>query len=175
MKLKMEETPEFEAYPVLPDDSIVPVEVVDVTYDEANDTRNWDTLSFKFKILDVPGQEYYSLVGSHLWGSVSPRLTDHPDNKLRPWLESLLGFEIAAGFELDTDDLIGRQARAIVTSYVNKKKETRNKVGALLGPKAGALAGASAAPAASAMNAWAAAPTAQIASTQSSWDDDPPF
>lgn len=126
MKITMEEA---SAFPIIPADAIVWVEVVNVELQEPNEFRNWPTLSFKFRITDAPAGIDPSLIDTFLWGQVSPRLTDHPDNKLRQWLGALLGFEPAVGFELDTEDLVGRQARAIVDVYDGKKGKKNKVVG----------------------------------------------
>lgn len=121
---------EQEEWPVLPPDTIIRVRVEDTRVkDVESDRGNWQKLEFTFAILGVPDEERYgSLTGSKIWGSVGFRFTNSPDNKLRQWAEALLGMELGVGFELDTDLLIGREARAIVSNY-ERKKVTDPKTG----------------------------------------------
>lgn len=126
-----------DEYPVLPPDKIVQVEVVDVTEREVSSAKgDWMKFEFKFRILAVPSDlesDYGVLVGSHIWGSVPARLTTHPDNKLRQWSESLLNLDdLAEGYSLDTDDLIGRKGRALVTNYQKRDGKSQHQVGSVL-------------------------------------------
>lgn len=123
---------------MLPDDSIIKVEVESIEVREVegkNGKPSWEKLEFKFKIVDVPtelaNQGYNDLVGGSIWGSVGARLTDHPDNKLKQWAEALLGLDLGIGFELDTEMLEGRQARAVTSTY-QSKNGPRHQVAGLL-------------------------------------------
>jgi hypothetical protein len=116
---------ESEVFLELPADSVAFVKVEDVAIKEVDGSKGpWTKIEFKFKILDVilvgdgsPREKYASVAGSHIWGSTAFRLTDNPENKLRQWAEALLNMELAPGFELDTDFLIGRQCRAVTSTY----------------------------------------------------------
>jgi hypothetical protein len=57
--------------------------------------------TWEFEIVDGD----YS--GLRAWGETEDALTNHPDNKVRQWAETLLGREFEIGEGLDTDDLIG--------------------------------------------------------------------
>lgn len=174
-KIVMEE---YEEFPVLPQDSIITVKVDDITVKEMQGQRGpWQKAEFKFKILGVPSAEYDSLVGQTIWGSVPFRFTESPDNKLRQWVEAIFGMELSAGFELDTDLLIGREVRAVIANYDKKAINPRtgtpfkaHQVDALLargGSQAGG--GVSQAPAQQPVMSGAPAPAS------SGWNDDPPF
>ena len=148
----------------LPADTIIPV-IVD-SIEERNvpgkdGGSGWDKLNFRFKILDLPDalqEQYGVLVGSTIFGSVSARLTTHPDNKLRQWSEALLDLgELDSGFELDTDMLVGRKARAVVGLWTRKSDNTVNHQIVGLLPVAPTPVGGSA------------------ASAASFFDDEPPF
>lgn len=148
----------------LPDDAIVQVEVVSVETRAATNSKtgeSWNKENFRFKITDIPDalqEEFGVLEGSTIFGSVSSKFTMHPDNKLRQWVEALLDMELDAGFELDTDMLVGRRARAVISSYI-KKDGTRNHQVAGLLPLVSAAIGSG-----------GTTPAAGI------WDDDePPF
>jgi hypothetical protein len=134
---------EAETFGVLPVDTIIQVEVADITERPVpgkDGKEGWVKLEFKFRITGVPDAlagEYGSLIDSHLWGSVSAKFTDHPDNKLRQWSESLLGVSVnQPGFELDTDILIGRKARAVISQYQRRDQTFQHQVATLL-PAAG--------------------------------------
>lgn len=123
-KFTLEETAGGD-FLTLPDDAIVQVIVDSTEVREATNKQGetWKKLNFRFKILDLPTsleEEYGVLIGSTIFGSVSAKFTMHPDNKLRQWVEALLDMELDAGFELDTDMLVGRKARGVVGQWVRK-------------------------------------------------------
>lgn len=136
-KYTLEDTEEFLT---LPDDAVVQVVVSEIEEREVpgrDGKDGWSKLNFKFKILELPSDleaEFAPLLGQLIFGSVSARLTMHPDNKLRQWSEALLGFSLdEPGFELDTDMLIGRKARGIITTYTKRDSVQKNhKIAALL-------------------------------------------
>lgn len=129
-RIKMEEQEEFLT---LPGDSIINVKVEKAEVREVPGRKgNWEKLELTFKVLGVqvigdgsPVEQYASVIGSRIWGGCGFRLTDHPDNKLRQWVEALLGMEIAVGFELDTDYLVGREARAITGLFEKRTNDPR--------------------------------------------------
>lgn len=137
MKLTMEETPEFLC---LPEDALIQVSVADISDREVagrDGKDGWTSLSFKFTVIGLPSHleaEYGVLIGQPIFGSTSARLTTNPDNKLRKWVEALLDIgELDAGFELDTEMLIGRKARAQIGNYVkNGQTQKQHKVVGLL-------------------------------------------
>lgn len=116
-------------YSTLPNDSIILVkilEVNDILIGQGTD-REWTKLDFKFKILEIqhvgdgsPIQQYDDLVGQEIFGGVSARLTTHPENKLRQWAEAIFGMELGVGFQLNTDQFLQRQVRAITGTYQKK-------------------------------------------------------
>ncbi len=126
-KIVMEE---WEEFPVLPDDSIIhtTIEKIEVRDVPGRDGKSgWQKLEFTFKIdgIQVVGdgssmEKYESLVGSRIWGSVPARFNTSPENKLKQWVEAILGLAVDAGFELETDLLERRKVRAI-TSHYDKK------------------------------------------------------
>ena len=128
-----------EEFLTLPEDAIVQVVVKEITDREVpgrDGKDGWTSLSFRFTILEVPsylGDQYDSLIGSTIFGSVSAKLTSHPDNKLRQWIEALLDMELEPGFEFDTEMLVGRKARAVIGNYTKKDSTVVNhKVKGLL-------------------------------------------
>lgn len=67
-------------------------------------------LAWKVKI-DAPGTDWD---GFHYTGEVFARLSDHPDNQFRLWIESLLGHPIPAGYEVDTNNFEGMNCRVAI-------------------------------------------------------------
>lgn len=170
---KMEETKTFET---LPPDTMIQVEVEDVTekwVEGKNGNEGWAKLEFKFLIRGVPTQledQYGDLVGSRIWGSVSAKFTDHPNNKLRQWSEALLGSSVnQPGFELDTDVLIGRKCRAATTQYKRQDGTFNHQIGSLYEAIGTASATVIAAPVP------AAEPTPSEPVLAMTLDDEPPF
>lgn len=130
-KIKMEEAPEFE---VFPPETVILVSVVSYEIKEFDGANGpWEKANFKFNVEKVFNPEFKSLEGTTMWGGVAFKFTDHPDNKLKQWVEALLGFEIEAGFELDLDDLVGRSAKAITGTYTKKgSNEERHTIESLI-------------------------------------------
>lgn len=149
-KLTLEEVKDYE---VLPDETLILVEVEKIEVRHVpgkNGGDGWDKLEFKCIIRDLPTallteEGYQNLIGSPIWGSVAMKFTMHPDNKLRQWAEALMNMgELDAGFELDTDLLEGRQAKAVTGHYERKDGTKRHQIDGLLPP--GPLGGAQAMP-----------------------------
>lgn len=124
-----------EDFTVLPKDTVITVRVDSSKVDTipGKDGKDpWDKIDFRFTIVSVANEQYKDAEGQTIFGGVGFRLTDHPDNKLRQWVEALLGIEVQEGFELDTDMLNGRTARAIVDNYNKRTGAVGHKVGALI-------------------------------------------
>lgn len=60
--------------------------------------------------------------GLRAWGDTAPKLTNHPDNKVRQWAETLRGSEFELGEGLDTDDLLGLPCIITVENIKEEKK-----------------------------------------------------
>lgn len=159
---------------VIPEDTVIKVAVDSTKIIDVEGQRGpWQKIEFRFNITDAPG-EYSALVGTPIWGSVAFRLTESPDNKLKQWTEALFGIELSAGFELDTDMYIGRQARAIIANYDKKNGGKGHQVGSLLPLKPSSVSTPASAPATATVGASAStAGTPAVAS--GGWNDDPPF
>lgn len=121
---------------VLPVDTIVQVtctEINERTVPGKDGKEGWVKLEFKFVIDGIPSNlDAPDAVGSHIWGSVAARFTTHIDNKLRQWATALLGLELDEGFELDTDMLLNRKARALIGQYQKKDGSFAHQVVGLL-------------------------------------------
>ena len=61
--------------------------------------------------------------GLSAWGDTEDRLTNHPDNKVRQWAETLRGREFELGEGLDTDDLLGLPCQITVENTTYEKKD----------------------------------------------------
>lgn len=173
MKLIMEEAKETLC---LPADAIIQVLCLDVQAREVegrNNKPNWTKLDFTFEIIGLPTvleDQYGHLVGQKIFGGMGANLTNNPDNKLRQWVIALTGLnEIEPGFELDTDILTNRRARAVVENYTKTGQTLPyHKVGGLL-----PASGAAPTPTAGLVSASSLIPASS--SVQPSLDDEPPF
>lgn len=182
-KFVLEEVPEFS---VLPVDSIIQVtctEIKEVSVPGKDGKDGWDKLEFTFQIDGVPDSlNAPELVGTKIWGSVGARFTTHVDNKLRQWAIALLNMELNEGFELDTDVLINRKARAVTGQYQKKAGSFQHNVSGLLPlvqapSQAAPVAAAPQAPQAQRpgdIASEAVAAYAQQPVLATGWDDDPP-
>ena len=134
-KYTLEEAPEFA---VLPIDAIIQVQCMEINEKHVpgkDGKEGWTKLEFTFQIDGVPsslGEAAVALEGSKIWGSVPARFTTHPDNKLRQWTAALLGMELNEGFELDTDVLLNRKARAVIGQYTKQNGSAQHQVKGLL-------------------------------------------
>jgi hypothetical protein len=179
-KITMEE---YEEYPVLPAESIVFLKVESLEVKDVSGNKgSWQKLEFTFKLLGVqvtgdgsPIDDYDQLITRKIYGSVPFRFNDSAENRLKQWVEALFGMELAAGFELDTDLLVNREARGITSTYDKRTVDPRtgkpfknHQIESLL-PKAGQVM-STPAPVPAAAGNWGAPP----AST-GGWGDEPPF
>lgn len=124
---------EVEEFTILPADTVITVRVESSEVKPIKGAKgDWEKLDIKFKIIDAPERFRDEVVDAPIWGGVPFRLTEHPDNKLRQWCEALFGVELEIGFELDTDMLVGREAKAIVGNYPRKLGGEGHQVAALI-------------------------------------------
>lgn len=177
-KYVLEEVPEFSLLPV---DAIIQVtclEIKEISVPGKDGKEGWMKLDFTFMIDGVPDSlNAPDLVGNKIWGSVGARFTTHPDNKLRQWAIALLGMELNEGFELDTDILLNRKARAVIGQYKKSSGSMQHNVAGLL-PLVQAASPVAPAPqaqrpgdiASEAVAAYAAQPV-----LATGWEDPPPF
>lgn len=193
--IKMEE---FQEFPTLPVETILHLKVDSTSVREVKSERgNWSKLEFKFKILGIqasgdgsPLDQYDVMIGQHIWGSVPFKFNDSPENKLKQWVEALLGMEVGIGFELETELLENKQCRGITGQYEKRNIDPRtgkpfksHQIDSLLPVGGQPLQhgggwGASAMPAAPQPLAdpWAApAAVATAPAASSVWGEEPPF
>jgi len=113
-------------FPILEEHTVVNVEVVTVEEQESffkdDDGNPKNEVVFKFRITDGEFE------GQHLWGRTPTTWSMNEKCKLRQWAEQILATKIPAGTPLDTDDLVGRPARAVVGTFTKKTGEQGNKV-----------------------------------------------
>jgi hypothetical protein len=130
-KLIAEEHKDFQ---LLPKDSMLFLRIVDLEVRdvERRNGGHWQKLEFTFEVTGIQqigdGSDpstYSEMVNSKIWGSAPFKLTDSPDNKLKRWIEAILGLEITAGFELDTDYLLKREVRGTTSVYEKRNKNPR--------------------------------------------------
>lgn len=99
-------------FPLLPEDSLHEVQVTGIkqkVLPAKGDRPEKTMLDFEFTI-KTPGE----WEDKRIWGSVALWFSMSPQCRLRNWVQSILGTELEPGYELDTDDLIGRNARITV-------------------------------------------------------------
>jgi hypothetical protein len=102
--------------PAIPEDEIVYVTVEECNWEELpqrfldpEKPHNTHRISFKFRVTEG---EYEKRV---IWGNTSTWFSSDPRCKLRLWAKEILGIDIfPADYELDTDDLVGKEARVLV-------------------------------------------------------------
>lgn len=84
-------------------------------------------IEFKFRLNADDAHD-----GQLIWGSTSTRFIDHPNCKLKNWAEALLGRELPSGYRLNTDDLLERRCRVVISKreWTNKdgEEQVRNEV-----------------------------------------------
>lgn len=116
--LNLEESKGFE---LLPEDSVIEVTVSNIETSEWTDPATAETrknLNWTFTI-NTPGE----WETKRIWGNTSLVFNTNPNCKLRNWSQSILNTELDSGFQLDTDDLIGRRARVVVGHKDGKDRE----------------------------------------------------
>jgi len=111
----------------LPKDTALPAQLVAVTEREipytdkkTGEAKVFSKWEWEFDIVEG---EY---AGLESLGDTEDRLTNHPDNKVRQWAETLRGSEFEIGEGLNTDDLLGLPCLLVVdnTTYTNKDGKT---------------------------------------------------
>lgn len=115
-------TMEHEDQWKLPADVPLPAELTSVKEesfpytDKQGKPQTFTKWTWEFSITDG---EY---AGLRAWGDTDPKLTNHPDNKVRQWAETLRGSEFEMGEGLDTDDIIGLPCIITVANLKEEKK-----------------------------------------------------
>jgi len=137
-------------YLLLPENTLIGVKVSEIEVVEIpgkDGKKPWEKINFKFIIKSAPAA-YDAAVGSPIWGGIGFRFSLNPDNQLYQWVSALLGgLDLQVGFELDTDLLIGREAKALTTQYPKKNGGFGHRVDSLLPATVGAAANLAPAPA----------------------------
>ena len=111
-------TVEEEEDLTLPEDSIHKAILMEVSPREINwvDRRTGEA---KSKVLlefwfEVTGSSEDKYIGRKVKGSVDSKMTTRANDRFRNWSETLLGREISAGTDFDTDDIIGLSAEIVI-------------------------------------------------------------
>lgn len=87
-----------------------------IKYQRDGKDKQFDKWEWVFEITEG---EY---AGMEAYGETEDRLTNHPDNKVRQWAETLRGSEFEMGEGLDTDDIIGLPCIITVANLKEEKK-----------------------------------------------------
>lgn len=88
---------------------------------ETHEDKSFDKWEWVFQITEG---EY---AGLKAYGETEDRLTNHPDNKVRQWAETLLDFQFDVGYDLDTDHLIGLPCVVTVSNDPPREKRDGGK------------------------------------------------
>jgi hypothetical protein len=122
---------EKRTFEPLPAGMIAEAEVVSVEQREApflvdaNDPSkgNVQQISFLFKIVDER-PEHADYKNRTIFGNTPITFSNHPECKLRGWVEEILDAgldQLAPGFQLNLDDLVGERVRVVVGHRKNGK------------------------------------------------------
>lgn len=108
-----------------PDKSVFEAKVVEVSQQDSR----WDVdendpskgkkqeLSFKFAVIDPEGK----FDNRWVWGRCAAYLSTDSRNKLRQWVQGILDIDVLPeGFAFDTEDLVGKQCRLVISAYEKK-------------------------------------------------------
>lgn len=79
-------------------------------------------VNFRFRLISDDEHD-----GTTIFGDTSTVFNTHPECRLRAWTEAILGQQLPANFELDTDMLIGGRCR-IVVGRREFEKDGRNEI-----------------------------------------------
>jgi hypothetical protein len=110
----------------IPEDSIVPatlteikLRVVQYNDKQTGEAKSFEQLEWWFEVTSGDYQ------GRKVKGTTDTKLTTHPKNKFRNWSSVMLNREIADGFPLDTDDLIGLPADVAIGYRPDRKDPSK--------------------------------------------------
>jgi hypothetical protein len=83
-------------------------------------------VNFRFRLITDDEHD-----GTTVFGDTSTTFNTHPECRLRAWSEAVLGRQLPANFELDTDMLLDQRCRVVIGKREFEKEgrtETRNFV-----------------------------------------------
>lgn len=95
-------------------------------------------IEFKFKLISDDSHD-----GQDIWGSTSTKFVDHPKCKLKGWSEAILGRNLPVRYKLDTDDLLDRECRVVVsyrTWQQGDETRERNEISDVIPTREAAMA-----------------------------------
>lgn len=129
---------EAEKFSVIPEGAILEAEVVKAQEQDSffwvdkNDESKGKQreVSFRFAItddaefVDDETGETVSFAGRQLFGRTPTTFSNHPDCKLRVWVQEILGVdELPVGFEFEPEDLEGLPVKVAVGHYQKKNAD----------------------------------------------------
>jgi hypothetical protein len=112
---------------VFDDGDIVTAEVVSIKSEEKKSQRTgkpYTRFNWVFAI-QAPDEEYD---GQYVYGDTFATFSTRDDCDLRNWSQAIMNVEMPAGFELETDDLIGMQCRLLLGAREYKDAKDRDKI-----------------------------------------------
>lgn len=120
MKFQVEEVEQREELPL---DTPLNARLLEIEAKTINYTNrdgqpdSFEKLSWKF------GVDAYD--NRWVWADTSTKITTHPENEFRNFVEALLGVEISPDFAFTDDDLIGLPCQVVLGQQVNKKDTSK--------------------------------------------------
>lgn len=81
--------------------------------------KSWDKLEWWFVITDG------AYKGRKVKGETDARISTHPNNQYRLWVEALFDMEVTAGFHFEEEDLLGLRCRISVVHTPDRKDPNR--------------------------------------------------
>ena len=127
-KLQASDVQEFD---VIPEGSVLVAEIVNVEeretpwlVDENDPSKGKKSqVSFRFSVSDGEHK------GRTLFGNTPTTFTNHPDCKLRAWVQEVLGENaLPVGFSLDLDTLVGLPVKIAVAHRVKNNADGSTSV-----------------------------------------------
>lgn len=101
-------------FPLIPEDSILEANVLEIKGPVEMPYKDKETNEAIFKMewtFKIASGEY---ADQRTWGQTGIKFAHHPDCKLYAWTQEVLGVDLPAGFNLDTDNLLGLPCRIVV-------------------------------------------------------------
>ena len=123
VKVQMQQAPTSEEFAPIPAGEILEAEVESVTLREMpfKDDDGNPVQRFEFKFNIIEGE----WAGRWVYGSTSLIFNDNPNCKLRAWSQEIMNVDsFPAGYQLETDDLVGKVCRI----HVGQRKGNNDRI-----------------------------------------------
>lgn len=123
-------------YPVIPNNKMLNVVVekcelreINKDFREKYNISDTHEVNFMFRVTDGEYGPNEKSRGRVLFGTAKPYINDSDNCRLRIWAQELRGEDaLPEGYEFDTDDMVGRNARVLVGEYTKQNGNVDNKI-----------------------------------------------